>query len=91
MAWAEKVREEKAVHIGDHWENGTTWDRCVRLLLEGGSVLPDMPRLGPWEWGRSHPLYMMMADRLGKSVSALFLLRALTAIFVAGRDGHSLI
>ena len=25
----EKVRDEKAAHIGDHWENGTTWDRCV--------------------------------------------------------------
>ena len=35
MAWAEKVREEKAAHIGDHWENGTTWDRCVTRGIPG--------------------------------------------------------
>ena len=35
MAWAEKVRDEKAAHIGDHWENGTTWDRCVTRGVPG--------------------------------------------------------
>ena len=35
MAWAEKVREDKAAHIGDHWENGTTWDRCVTRGIPG--------------------------------------------------------
>lgn len=35
MAWAEKVREDKAAHIGDNWENGTTWDRCVTRGIPG--------------------------------------------------------
>jgi hypothetical protein len=35
MAWAEKVREDKAAHIGDDWENGTTWDRCVTRGIPG--------------------------------------------------------
>ena len=36
MAWAEKVRDEKAAHIGDNWENGTTWDRCLTRGIPGG-------------------------------------------------------
>src|ERR1051326_5468024 len=35
MPWAEKVRDDKAAHIGDHWENGTTWDRCVTRGIPG--------------------------------------------------------
>ena len=35
MAWAEKVRDDKAAHIGDTWENGTTWDRCLTRGMPG--------------------------------------------------------
>jgi len=35
MPWAEKVREDKAAHIGDDWVNGTTWDRCVTRGIPG--------------------------------------------------------
>ena len=39
MAWAEKVRDEKAAHIDDTWENGTTWDRCLTRGIPG-AILP---------------------------------------------------
>jgi hypothetical protein len=36
MAWAEKLRDDKVAHIGDTWENGTTWDRCLTRGIPGG-------------------------------------------------------
>ena len=35
MDWAEKVRTEKAATIGDSYENGTTWDRCLTRGVPG--------------------------------------------------------
>jgi hypothetical protein len=35
MAWAEKVRDDKVARIGDTWENGTTWDRCLTRGIPG--------------------------------------------------------
>lgn len=35
MDWAEKVRTDKANKIGDSWENGTTWDRCLTRGIPG--------------------------------------------------------
>ena len=35
MAWAEKERDDKVAHIGDTWENGTIWDRCLSRGIPG--------------------------------------------------------
>jgi hypothetical protein len=35
MAWAEELRDRKVAHIGNTWENGTTWDRCLTRGMPG--------------------------------------------------------
>jgi hypothetical protein len=36
MEWAEKRRDERVATIGDSYENGTTWDRCLTRGIPGG-------------------------------------------------------
>jgi hypothetical protein len=35
LEWAEKLKDFKVEHIGDTWENGTTWDRCLTRGIPG--------------------------------------------------------
>jgi hypothetical protein len=36
MPWAEERRNYKLAHIQDHWENQTTWERCITRGVPGG-------------------------------------------------------
>jgi hypothetical protein len=36
MPWAEQRRNFKLAHIQDHWENQTTWERCITRGVPGG-------------------------------------------------------
>jgi hypothetical protein len=36
MPWAEERRNYKLAHIQDHWENHTTWERCITRGVPGG-------------------------------------------------------
>ena len=36
MSWAEERRTYKLLHIQDHWENHTAWERCITRGVPGG-------------------------------------------------------